>query len=328
MNPQALHRDAIVIDGLVISNWSRRVFEDMQRGGLTAANCTCSIWEGFRPTIENIARWKQWFTEHDDLLLQVYTCADIERAKREAKVGVFLGWQNTYALEDRVEFVSLFHELGVRVMQLTYNTQNLVGSGCWESTDSGLSDFGRDVIDEMNRTGVMVDLSHVGPKTTEDAIHHSQKPVAFTHCCPTGIMEHPRNKTDAQLRMVADRGGFIGVATYPPFLPWGDETTVHHCIDVFDYMINIAGEDHVGIGTDFTQDQDVAFFRWLRSDKGSGRALTPGEVKVTKPPIGLERLSDYPNLTAAMAERGWSETRIRKVLGENWMRMLRDVWGE
>jgi membrane dipeptidase len=119
MNPQTLHQDASAIDGLVISNWSRSVFEDMQRGGLTAANYTCSVWEGFRSTIENVARWKQWFHEHDDLLLQVDACADIERAKREAKVGVFLGWQNTCALEDRVEFVSLFQELGVRIMQLT-----------------------------------------------------------------------------------------------------------------------------------------------------------------------------------------------------------------
>jgi membrane dipeptidase len=327
MEAQQLHNNAIVIDGLVVSKWSRAVFEDMQRGGLTAANCTCAVWEDCRATLENIARWKQWFNEHNDLLLQVYDSADIERAKRESKVGIFLGWQNTYPLEDRVEFVQLFQELGVRVMQLTYNTQNLVGSGCWESRDSGLSDFGRDVIDEMNRTGIMVDLSHVGPKTSADAILHSRQPVALTHCCPTGIMEHPRNKTDAQLRMVADRGGFIGVATYTPFLPWGDETTIDQCIEVFDYMINIAGEDHVGIGTDFTQDYGVDFFRWLRSDKGDGRSLVAGEVNVPKQPAGLEHLCDYPNLTAAMLRRGWSERRIRKVLGENWLRMLRDVWG-
>ncbi len=327
MDTQQLHNSAIVIDGLVVSKWSRTVFEDMQQGGLTAANCTCAVWEGFRATLENIARWKQWFNTYDDILLQVYRSADIERAKRESKVGIFLGWQNTYPLEDRVEFVQLFQELGVRVMQLTYNTQNLVGSGCWESRDNGLSDFGRDVIDEMNRTGVLVDLSHVGPKTSEDAILHSRQPVAFTHCCPTGMMDHPRNKTDEQLRMVAERGGFIGVATYTPFLPWGDETTIDQCIEVFDYMINIAGEDHVGIGTDFTQDHDVDFFLWLRRDKGHGRSLMAGEAKVPKQPAGLERLCDYPNLTAAMLKHGWSERRIRKVLGENWLGILREVWG-
>ena len=327
MDTAQVHQDAIVIDGLVVSKWSRQVFEDMHRGGLTAANCTCSVWEGFHDTTVNIARWKQWFNEHSDILLQVYSTADIERAKQESKVGIFLGWQNTYALEDRVEFVQLFQELGVRVMQLTYNTQNLVGSGCWESCDRGLSDFGRDVIDEMNRTGVLVDLSHVGPTTSEDAVKHSRAPVAFTHCCPTGIMDHPRNKTDEQLRMAADHGGFVGVATYPPFLPWGNDTTLDNCIDVFEYMINVIGEEHVGIGTDFTQDQDLAFFQWLRRDKGTGRSLVPGTVSVPQLPEGLARLRDYPNLTAAMAKRGWSETRIRKVLGENWLRLLRDVWG-
>jgi len=212
-------------------------------------------------------------------------------------------------------------------MQLTYNTQNLVGSGCWEGHDGGLSDFGRDVIDEMNRVGVMVDLSHVGAATSRDAIEHSARPVAYTHCCPAGLKDYPRNKTDAQLRRIAERGGFVGVATYPPFLPWGEHTTVDNCVEVFEYVINVVGEDAVGIGTDFTQDQDAAFFRWLRSDKGHGRTLVSGVVGVPKLPAGLERLRDYANLTAAMERRGWPEPRIRKVLGENWLRMLREVWG-
>ena len=165
-----LHKDAIVIDGLIISKWSRAVFEDMKRGGLTAANCTCSVWDGFKGTMENIAQWKIWFEEHDDLLTQVFTTEDIRRAKEEDKVGIILGWQNTGGIEDRVEFLRLFKELGVGVMQLTYNTQNLVGTGCWESVDSGLSDFGREVIDEMNRLGILVDLSHVGGQTSEEAI--------------------------------------------------------------------------------------------------------------------------------------------------------------
>ena len=328
MNPADLHDDAILIDGLIISNWSRSVFEEMRAGGVTAANCTCSVWEGFQATMENVAQWKRWFREHDDLLLQVHGTGDIRRAKRDGRTGIVLGWQNTSALEDRAEFVEVFRDLGVRVMQLTYNTQNLVGSGCWESRDGGLSDFGRDVIDEMNRCGVLVDLSHVGPKTSADAVRHSAKPVAYTHCCPTGIMEHPRNKSDDQMRAVVERGGFVGVATYPPFLPWGDETTVDQCIDVFEYVIDVAGEDAVGIGTDFTQDQEVSFFEWLRSDKGHGRLLVPGKPRVPRLPIGLATIKEFPNLTAAMARRGWSESRIRKVLGENWLRFLGEVWGK
>ena len=328
MDPAALHEDAILIDGLIISKWSRSVFEEMRTGGVTAANCTCSVWEGFQATMENVAQWKRWFREHDDLLLQVHGTDDIRRAKRDGRTGIVLGWQNTSALEDRAEFVEVFRDLGVRVMQLTYNTQNLVGSGCWESRDGGLSDFGRDVIDEMNRCGVLVDLSHVGPKTSADAVRHSAKPVAYTHCCPTGIMEHPRNKSDDQMRAVVERGGFVGVATYPPFLPWGDETTVDQCVDVFEYVIDVAGEDAVGIGTDFTQDQEVSFFEWLRSDKGHGRLLVPGKPRVPRLPIGLATIKEFPNLTAAMARRGWSESRIRKVLGENWLRFLGEVWGE
>ncbi len=328
MDPAVLHDDAILIDGLIISKWSRSVFEEMRAGGVTAANCTCSVWEGFQATMENVAQWKRWFREHDDLLLQVHGTDDIRRAKRDGRTGIVLGWQNTSALEDRAEFVEVFRDLGVRVMQLTYNTQNLVGSGCWESRDGGLSDFGRDVIDEMNRCGVLVDLSHVGPKTSADAVRHSAKPVAYTHCCPTGIMEHPRNKSDDQMRAVVERGGFVGVATYPPFLPWGDETTVDQCVDVFEYVMDVAGEDAVGIGTDFTQDQEVSFFEWLRSDKGHGRLLVPGKPRVPRLPIGLATIKEFPNLTAAMARRGWSESRIRKVLGENWLRFLGEVWGE
>lgn len=327
MNAAELHRDAIVIDGLIISKWSRAVFEEMHRGGLTAANCTCSVWEGFRGTMENIARWKGWFEEHADIITQVHTTEDIRRAKREGRVGIVLGWQNTYALEERADFVRVFRDLGVRVMQLTYNTQNLVGTGCWESRDGGLSDYGRDVIDAMNEAGVLVDLSHVGERTSRDAIAHSKRPVAFTHCCPSALLEHPRNKSDELLRLVANKGGFVGVATYTPFLPKGDDTTVDDCLDAFDHVIGVVGEDAVGIGTDFTQGQDVAFFEWLRTDKGVGRKLGTPYAKRPDNPKGFDGMSEYPNLTAAMLRRGWTEARVRKVMGENWLRFLGEVWG-
>ena len=195
-----LHQNCIVIDGLVISNWSRDVFEQMHRGGLTAANCTCSIWEGFNDTMANIARWKKDLAENADILTQVHTAADISRAKEEGKVGIILGWQNTFAIEQNLDHLRLFRDLGVRVIQLTYNTQNLVGSGCWESRDSGLSDYGRDMIDLMNELGVLVDLSHVGDTTSNDAITHSKKPVAYTHCFPNALLDHPRNKSDEMLK--------------------------------------------------------------------------------------------------------------------------------
>ena len=146
MTNRELHTSAIIIDGLIVSNWSRSVFEDMLKGGVTAANCTCSIWEGFESSMQNLAQWKGWFRDHNDILLQVHQAKDISRAKAENKVGIILGWQNTSGIEDRIDYLSIFRDLGVRVMQLTYNTQNFVGSGCYESEDSGLSDFGRDAV--------------------------------------------------------------------------------------------------------------------------------------------------------------------------------------
>jgi membrane dipeptidase len=324
-----LHDSAIIIDGLIVSNWSRAVFEDMRRGGLTAANCTCSIWEGFQGTMRNIAQWKAWFVEHSDLLLQVHTTADIRRAKEAGKTGIILGWQNTSGIEDRADYLRVFRDLGVLVMQLTYNTQNFVGSGCYESRDGGLSDFGRDVIDEMNRLGILIDLSHVGTETSKDAIRHSQKPVAFTHCCPAGLKKIPRNKTDDQLRLIAEKGGFVGIATIAPFFPAGQDATIDDYLGALEYTIKIAGEEHVGIGTDFTQDQSDSFFEWICRDKGGGRKLVdlgvPSQTRMTLK--GLDRIGDYPNLTAAMKRRKWSEARIRRVLGENWLAFLKEVWG-
>ena len=323
----ALHENTIVIDGLIISKWSRDLFEQMHAGGLTAANCTCSVWEDFEATMANVATWKRWFVENDDLLLQVHTTADIERAKQEGKVGIFLGWQNTSGIDANADYLRVYRDLGVRVMQLTYNLRNRVGFGCWEKEDRGLTDFGRDVVDHMNELGILVDLSHVGAQTSDDAIRHSKAPVAYTHCCPSGLLDHARNKTDEQLKFIAERGGFVGVATYPPFMKWGAQTTLDNCLEVIDYMVNIAGEDNVGIGTDFTQDQDVDFFRYLRTDPVTDQPCVPGKPSVAPLPIGFDTVASYPSLTDAMEKAGWSETRIRKIVGGNWMRVLKEVWG-
>lgn len=320
-----LHESLIVFDGLIVSNWSRRIFDDMNRGGLTAANCTCSVWEGFQATMNNIAQWKKWFREHGDRLLQVFSVGDIHRAKREGKTGIILGFQNTSAFEDNLGYIGLFKELGVGIVQMTYNTQNLVGCGCYETRDGGLSDWGRDVVAEMNRVGILCDLSHVGPKTSEDVIVASKQPVAYSHCLPAGLKAHPRNKTDEQLRLIADRGGFVGVTMFPPFLRRGSQSTVDDYVEAIEYVLKLCGEDQVGIGTDFTQDYGKDFFDWITHDKGFGRRLTDfGEVIN---PDGLRTIGELPNLTAAMERRGWSENRIKKIMGENWLTLLRTVWG-
>jgi membrane dipeptidase len=211
-------------------------------------------------------------------------------------------------------------------MQIAYNTQNLVGTGCYESRDAGLSDFGHEVIAEMNRLGILCDLSHVGAKTSEDVIKASKKPVAYTHCLPVALKAHPRNKSDEQLRFIVERGGFVGVTMFPPFLRRGTESTVDDYVEAIEYVIKLCGEDQVGFGTDFTQGYDRKFFDWITHDKGYARKLT--EFGDIVNPAGIREIKDYPNLTAAMQKRGWKESRIRKVMGENWVRLLKEVWGE
>lgn len=322
----SLHDDLLVFDGLIISKWGGEVFHDLRKGGVSAANCTCSVWEGFQATMDNIAQWRRWFFEFSDLITPVRTVGDITAAKAAGKTGIVLGFQNTSAFEDRLGNVQLFKELGVGIAQLAYNTQNFVGAGCYESNDSGLSDFGREVVAEMNRAGMMCDLSHVGAKTSRDTIEFSAKPVCYSHCAPAGLKDHPRNKSDDELRFIADRGGFIGVTMFAPFLKNGFDSTVEDYVEAIDYVIDIAGEDCVGIGTDFTQGQDRAFFDWLTHDKGSARRLVEfGEIIN---PAGLRTIAEMGNLTAAMQAAGWGESKIRKVMGENWLSVLADVWGD
>lgn len=325
----SLHADAIVFDGLEVMPWGHDTFEAMHAGGVTAANCTVSVWEGFAETMRAIARFKSWFAEHDDLIRPVRTVADVRAAKREGRVGIALGFQNLAAIEDDLAYLALFKELGVGFVQLAYNTQNLAGAGCYEAVDPGLSGFGREVLAELNRLRIVVDLSHVGPRTSRDALEHSTQPVVYSHVCPAALNPHPRNKTDEEMRAVAERGGIVGANLLPWFLPAGAASTVEDYLDAIAHMVDAAGEDHVGIGTDFMQGHGVEYFRWLRRDKGRGRFVTPPPASAAELalPAGLARVEELPNLTAGMERRGWSETRIRKLLGENWLRLLEEVWG-
>jgi len=295
----------------------------MRKGGLTAANCTCSIWEGLEDSIKNLANWKALLKDNEDVVLQVYSIADIERAHREGRVGIILGWQNSTGFGEYLPSVRLFHELGIRIVQLTYNTANMSGFGCYESRDGGLTDFGRELVLEMNNTGILVDLSHVGANTAKDVIDTATKPVAYTHCCPSALLNHPRNKSDEQLRYIADRGGFVGVATVPPFLPKKYESTVDDYVDAVLHVMNVVGDENVGIATDITQGQGPEFFDWIASDKGYGRTLVDmGGVPILR---GFETTADYPNIISAM-ERKMTATQLDQVAGRNWVRFLGEVW--
>lgn len=323
-----LHNQAIVIDGLQTCQWSRSIFEDMRAGGLTAVNVSSVIWENFREGIGYVSEWKRFLRENDDLIRPVRTVADIHAAKAENKTGIIIGWQNTSPLEDRLDYVEIFRDLGVGIMQLTYNTQNYSGAGYLEENDSGLTGFGREVLGEMNRVGVLCDLSHVGDRTTADVIARSKAPVCISHVLPRALRDVKRNKPDELLKACAEKGGIIGISLFAPGLAAGNDATVEDYLDAMAYVIDLVGEDHVGIGTDFSQERPRPgpWQLWANRDKGTARTLTEfATVKISKPK-GIERIGEVPNITARMLARGWSETLVLKLLGQNWLRVLDVAW--
>lgn len=328
MSSTITRQSHLLVDGLVVAEWSRELFEEMHAGGLSLANCTCSIWENFEGSMKKLARYKTFLEENADLIMQVYSLADVEKARAENKVGIVLGWQNTGGIEDYLPYIKLFHELGVKVMQLTYNTQNWIASGCYEGTDGGLSDFGREAIDEMNRLGVLIDLSHVGAKSADDAIRYSKQPVTYSHIAPLALKEHPRNKSDDQLRVIVEHGGFVGVTCFPPFSPKGPKATLDDYMDQIEHVAQVVGEDNIGIGTDMARNltPELAgdLIEYGIRDKGYARKLLEfGEITYPK---GLRSCAEYPNLLPLMEKRGWSAGRIEKFLGTNWIRFLGEVW--
>ncbi|MEX1056220.1 MAG: dipeptidase, partial [Natronospirillum sp.] len=297
----------------------------MRKGGLTAANCTVSVWEDFQATVDNIVAMNTLIHDNQDLVLKVRHTDDIRRAKAEGKTGVIMGFQNAHAYEDQIGYVQILKDLGVGVVQMCYNTQNLIGTGCYER-DGGLSGFGREIVAEMNRVGVMCDLSHVGAKTSEEVILESKMPVCYSHCLPSGLKEHPRNKSDAELKFIADHGGFIGVTMFAPFLKNGIDSTIEDYVEAIAYILDIAGEDQIGIGTDFTQGHDQEFFEMLTHDKGYARRLTRFGKIVN--PAGIRTVGEFPNLTEALLKHGLPESVVCKIMGENWLRVLSEVWHE
>ncbi|RDW68161.1 dipeptidase-5 [Coleophoma cylindrospora] len=326
----SIYAKSIHFDGLNICNFSREIFESWHKGGITGVSVTCGLWEGFRDSIANVVQWKKWFEEHSDLIVQAHSVADIRKAKENGKTAVLLSWQNTAGIEDKLDYLRVFRDLGVRKMQLTYNTQNYSGAGYTELNDSGLTGFGREVVSEMAKLGMVVDLSHVGPKTSKDVIEFAPegKPPCFSHILPAGMKEHPRNKSDELIKLIGSKGGFVGLSQFGPHMLKGNDSTIDDYVAALDYVISLIGEDLVGIGSDASEGhgRPSEFMAWCNKDKGYARQLTPwGSQKVVKP-LGL--LADRAQLGAAMGRAGWSQEKMVKVLGENWLKYLEKVFGE
>ena len=326
-----IYDEAIVIDGLSISNWeSDAVFRRLRAGNITAINATVATWENFVQTMAHLSVWMRRFRERDDIL-QVKETADIYAAKEQGKTGIILSFQNASPIENELDRLGLFLALGVRVIQLTYHETNLLGSGCWERTDGGLSNFGVDAVREMNRLGIVIDLSHVGPKTTMDAIEMSEQPVAITHANARSFCNHPRNKEEDALKLLAEKGGVVGATSYAHFLPKGFDSTVEDFVDAIDDMVERVGIDHVAIGTDSTHDQPLEFWHYIGSQQGTKFPSTfaDGSVPYTElsfQPKGIDSPAEFPNLAEALVNRGYSAEDITRLLGGNWMNLFERVW--
>lgn len=318
------HDRMVVVDALEYSNWDRESFEEMRRGGISAVNVTLVIWENARETLDVIGKWHQRFREYSDLIMPVRAGEDILAAKAAGKVGIIFGTQNASLFEDDLSLVSVFHALGIRIVQLTYNIQNLVGTSCYEP-DGGLSRFGKLVVAEMNRLGMVIDGSHVGERTTMDAIEHSSRPVAITHANPKSFKDHPRNKSDELLKKLAARGGILGVAPYP-HLTGGTEITLDQYVEMIKRTVDLIGIEHVGIGSDASRKWSDEYLMWIRMGRwtiepeyGAGTKERPEWLPWPK---FFQTPADFPNLTEGMLRGGFSEEDAARVIGGNWLRFF------
>ncbi len=319
-----LHDNSIVIDGLNAS-WfpDGDVLQRLHRGGVTAVNATVAAWHGPLQTISLLGTILQGFEQHAHLIMQVERVQDIEIAKDRNRVGLILGFQDTAPLGEDIGLLSVYHKLGVRIMQLTYNHRNLVGDGCQEPDDRGLSDFGREVITKMNDLGILIDISHCGPKTSLEAIATSSQAVAITHANPRALLDHVRNKGDDVIRAVAEKGGVIGAVIFPPLLTQNTPATLDDYLDTLDYLVNLVGVNHVGLGPDFMEAMPAEVA--AQALKG----LPPEAIKqfaAVPPTQGFESASAFPNVTAGLLRRGYHAEDVKNIIGGNWLRLYTQVW--
>lgn len=314
----------------------RRVLDDAIASGVTATNWTLGYVSGpaepFEASVRDVVRFDGMIRDHSNQLLKVLTTADIRRAKAEKKVGVIYGFQNAAMMGDRADRADLFADMGVRVVQLTYNLENRLGGGSVARGDIPLTAFGREVIDRLNAKRVIVDLSHSGERTCLDAARHSKAPICVSHTGCRALNDVPRNKTDEELRLVAEKGGYVGIY-FMPFLADRQITSEDVCRHI-EHAIKVCGEDAVGIGTDggLTAIDDLdrwktAFAAQINRRRAQGISA-PGE----RPDsfifaIDMFGPDQFRILARKLSERGHPPHRIEKILGGNFLRFAKDIWG-
>ncbi len=340
------YRDAIVIDGLgglgnseaEDETLADRFIEDARNSDITCLHVTIlpvgttAPDTAFTQVVGGIGEKEREIDRHPDVLCRIRTVADITAAKKSGRLGLIYGFQDAVAFETDLSRLEEIHRLGVRIIQPTYNRRNLLGDGCLEPANAGLSLAGVQAVERMNELGILVDLSHCGRQTAADALRVSKKPVAFTHTGSAAMNDHPRNRTDAELRACAEKGGVSGIY-FMPFLSEGKQPTGADVIRHLEHMINVAGEDHVSIGTDggltgevVTSEYKERHAKFVQQRREAGISA-PGETEEgylfandLNTPRRLETLGDM------LLDRGHSSARVEKILGKNLVRVFNDTW--
>lgn len=333
----SLYANAIVIDTLcapftdVDGLPGADALTSVRQSGVTAINFTVSQ-PSFEDTISNIGVVEDLVDHYPDQFLVVRRHSDLARAKRERKLGIMLGFQYTAFLEENVDRIGMFRQLGVRIMQITYNNRSIFGDGCLEPGNAGLSKAGVAAVKKMNELGIAIDLSHSGYRTTSEGITESKKPVVISHSGCTAVYPHPRSKPDDILKLLADRGGYFGVYLMPYVVASPTIPTREHVLDHLVHAINVCGADHVGIGSDgaiqktvLTPEQKAAFDKDIARRKQLGVGA-PGEDRYPYVP-DLNGPDHMEVIAVELARRGQPSSVIEKVLGANFQRVIGEIWG-
>jgi microsomal dipeptidase-like Zn-dependent dipeptidase len=314
------------IDCLQYANWSTKVFKQMRQAKLDAVHVTVAYHEGFRETILNLEAWNQLFYDNQDLIFQGFSSEDVQLAQNTQRTAIFFGFQNPSPIEDDIRLLEIWHRLGIRFMQLTYNNQSLLASGCYENDDTGLTRMGREVIEEMDRLGMVIDMSHSGERSTLEAIEASAGGIAITHANPYSWHPALRNKSDTVIKLLADRGGMIGFSLYPHHLKNGSGCSLEDFCSMICSTVDLIGIESVGIGSDLCQDQSNSVVEWMRAgrwtkkvDFGEGSASNPGFPEM---PEFYKNNLDFPNLASGLASLGMREDEVEKILGGNWLKFF------
>ena len=316
------------IDNLQYCNWSEEIFKINREAQLDAVHVTIAYHEDFDELQKNIDQWNSYFEQFSDLILHGRTYKDIQKANETKKTAIFFGFQNCSPIEDDINLVEEVHKLGAVFMQLTYNNQSLLATGCYEDNDSGVTRMGKEVIREMNRVGVVVDMSHSAEKSTFDAIELSEKPIAITHANPSFWHNARRNKSNELLKELGASGGMLGLSLYPHHLQNGTDCTLDSFCSMVAQTAEVMGVSQIGIGSDLCLKQPNSVVDWMRNgtwtktkDYGEGSA---SNAAFPDQPAWFQDARGFVNLEKGLKSVGFDDKEIKLILGNNWFNFYRD----